>query len=86
MTEQVGILSRSPRKVRMALASDRRCYEIPARDRKTFQPAVFKVDADFLEKWAAANWDAEVIDLLQWPGKPFGKRSDPHDFGAPRGG
>jgi hypothetical protein len=73
VTEQVGVISRSPRKVMMTLANDRRVYEIPIRGQ-------FVVDADFLDEWAKANWDAEIIDLLQWPGKPATRRARAEEF------
>ena len=81
MTGKVSVLSRSPRKVVMAVAEDRRRYEIPARP-ATGGSTPFEVDADFLVKWAAANWDAEILDLLQWPGKPATRRADAWENGA----
>ena len=77
MTEKVGVISRSPRKVMMTLAGDRRVYQIPV---GRAPGNSFQVDADFLDKWAAANWDAEIIDLLQWPGKPASKRAQAQEF------
>lgn len=77
MTEQVTVLSRSPRKLRMTLADDRRIYEIPL---GRSPGNTFQVDKDFLDKWAAANWDAEILDLLQWPGKPATRRPHADEF------
>lgn len=77
MTQTVTVVSRSPRKMQMWLAGDRRSYEIPIGRTPT---NTFEVDADFLDKWAAANWDAEIIDLLQWPGKPATRRAQAVEF------
>jgi hypothetical protein len=78
MTEKVGVVSRSPRKVMMTLKNDRRLYQIPI-------GGSFMVDADFLEAWAAANWDADILDLLQWPGKDATKHANRHEFGSREG-
>lgn len=68
------MISRSLRAFRMTIADDVRTFDV--------RKGLNEIPEDFLHKWASANWDAEVINLLQWPGKPATRRVGGHESGS----
>lgn len=67
----VSLISRAPRAFRMMVNGDTRVFEIAR--------GVNTLPQDFLEKWAAQNWDSDILDLLQWPGKVATRRAGAHE-------
>lgn len=77
----VPVISHAPMKFLMTVAHDRRTYLFKPPDYgKPAEPVM--VDKAFLDAWAAANADADILDLLQWPGKPATRRAGAHERGA----
>jgi hypothetical protein len=88
--EITTVISRCPHVFRMAIANDRRAVdilgshweELPAGGKVWHASGVTEVPTDLLEAWTKANWDADVIDLLQWPGKTATRRAGVHERGG----